>query len=115
MSVILQDRKQSDVASVYTKRHMGAFLTSVLDGGERSASHLGYFTSGKSIGSSWIRGWVWLQRPSGRLGREKSLALATNRATIPQPSSPWSSDCTVPAPRKNAWTQLIYKDAELPY
>jgi hypothetical protein len=52
------------------------FLTSVLDGGEWSASCLGRFTPGEiAAHTHWIGVWVRLQSRSGRRREEKRLAL----------------------------------------
>jgi hypothetical protein len=76
------------------------FLTSALDGGERSASRPGRFTPGTHCVGAWMG-----PEPVWTLSnREKFLFVARNRTLAIQPVTHHCTEWTIPAPNRNSYT-----------
>jgi hypothetical protein len=72
------------------------FLTSIIDGGEWSASRRGRFTYGeRASGTHWIGGWV---DPRAGLDSVKRTLSRPRRESNPIRPSRRCADCVIPAP-----------------
>jgi hypothetical protein len=75
------------------------FLTSALDGGERSSSHPGHITPGeRATGTHWIEGWVGPRAGLNDVERRKILPLPglELRPAAVQPVASRYTDCANP-------------------